>query len=166
MHGRSRLTRRLCAAGVVTLIAIGTPAIAGDAFATTTLITTTSTTTKTITTTTRTTTTPTTAPSVESVEPNHGRTSGWVLVLIDGKNLSASGETCLFFNLEKCHVSVHFDEAEPFVLYDSSEFVFVIAPPHGAGTVPVTVTVNGVTSAITPASQFTYEELSPPGRHH
>jgi hypothetical protein len=97
-------------------------------------------------------------PVVESVQPNHGRTSGWVPVLIDGKNLSASAQPCLFFNLSNCHVSVDFGTNAAFVLFDSPRFVLVIAPPAGTpGTVDVTVTVNGVTTAASPADHFTYE---------
>jgi IPT/TIG domain len=100
----------------------------------------------------------TTMPVVESVEPNHGRTLAFTPVLIDGKNLSARTGYCLFLNLTKCEVSVHFGEKAAFVFFASPEDVIVFAPASiKAGTVDITVTVSGVTSATTPSDQFTYE---------
>jgi large repetitive protein len=101
----------------------------------------------------------TTMPVVESVEPNHGRTIGFTPVLIDGNGLSASAQYCLFFNLKRCDVSVHFGEKSAFVFFASPEDLIVFAPANSAGTVDITVTVDGVTSATTPADQFTYEPL-------
>lgn len=53
-------------------------------------------------------------------------------------------------------MTVNFGEKEAFVLFASPERDVVFAPPHAPGTVDVTVTVNGMASATSPADQFTY----------
>jgi len=111
-------------------------------------------TTKSTTSTTKTTTSVAGAPEVTRVLPTSGPTFGFMPVLIEGKNLSPAGETCFFSTCSG--MSVHFDEAEAFVILATPERDVVFSPPHSPGTVDVTVTVNGQTSAKTPADHFTY----------
>jgi hypothetical protein len=100
----------------------------------------------------------TATPVVERLSPNHGSATKYTPMLITGKNLSASQGYCFFFDLQKCNVTVHVGEKEAFVFFASSRFLIVVAPKaEMPGTVPVSVTVAGVTSETTPSDQFTYE---------
>jgi hypothetical protein len=125
---------------------------------TTTTVPTSTTTTVPTSTTTTTTSSTAEAPVVESVVPGHGPTFGFTPVLIDGKNLTANGEACIFFNLEPCGTSVRFGENEAtFVLFASPEDLLVLSPPAAKpGRVDVRVTVNGMTSAVNPKDHFVY----------
>jgi len=87
----------------------------------------------------------TTAPVVSSVYLNYGLPGGGQITRINGAGLDCSG----------CSVSVKFGNAHATVLFATPTQLTVDAPP-GHGTVNVTVTVNGVTSAITSADTYTY----------
>jgi hypothetical protein len=103
------------------------------------------------------------------VSPDHGPVVGFSLVRIRGANLSAGEETCFFFDLLSCKVSVHFGANAAFVIFDSPTAVLVLSPPNPPGTVDVTATVDGQTSTTSPADHFAYVELRlrrRPHRHH
>jgi hypothetical protein len=87
----------------------------------------------------------TVGPVVSSVYMNYGLPGGGQITRISGAGLDCLG----------CHVSVKFGNAHATVLFATPTQLTVDAPP-GHGTVNVTVTVNGVTSAITPADTYTY----------
>ena len=89
------------------------------------------------------------------VVPSSGSTFGFTRVLVEGHNLSPGGEACFFFSCKG--VTVDFGENEAFLLFASPERDVVLSPLHKAGTVDVTVTVNGKTSATTPADRYTYQ---------
>ena len=123
----------------------------------TTTTSTTSPTTTTTTTTTSTTSTVAGAPEVTRIVPTSGPTFGFTPVLIEGRGLTGEGGPCFFF----CKgVTVSFGATEAFVLFDSPTRALVLSPPNAPGTVDVTVTVDGRTSATSPADRFTYK-----GRH-
>jgi len=87
----------------------------------------------------------TTAPVVSSVYTNSGLPGGGQITRINGAGLDCPG----------CHVSVKFGNAPATVLFATPTQLTVDAPP-GHGTVNVTVTVNGVTSATGSADTYTY----------
>ena len=87
----------------------------------------------------------TVGPVVSSVSPNWGLAGGGGITRINGAGLDCSG----------CHVSVKFGNAYATVLFATPTQLTVDAPP-GHGTVNVTVTVNGVTSATSSADTYTY----------
>jgi Putative Ig domain/IPT/TIG domain len=84
-------------------------------------------------------------PVVSSVSPNWSLPGGGGITRINGAGLDCWG----------CHVSVKFGNAHATVLFATPTQLIVDSPP-GHGTVNVTVTVNGVTSAITSADRYTY----------
>src|SRR5262249_4286119 len=86
-----------------------------------------------------------TVPGVGGVTPASGPTSGGTIVTITGTNFT--GATGGFFDLTFSALS--------FTVY-SDTTIIAIAPPHGAGTVHITVTTYGGTSAQVPLDQFTY----------
>ncbi len=92
-----------------------------------------------------------TGPTVTSVIPNSGPSSGGTTVNITGTN---------FLNV----LNVFFGStpAESFIVV-SDTLIIAVAPP-GIGTVDVTVVTSAGTSPITPADQFTYVSIFPP-RH-
>ena len=75
------------------------------------------------------------APSVTSLDPNHGPTTGGNPVTIFGSNLDPT--VC----------TVTFDGAPADVSGGSNTFLNVVAPAHAEGLVDVLVTCNGLTSA-------------------
>jgi hypothetical protein len=85
------------------------------------------------------------APTVTAISPTSGPTTGGTSVTITGTNF-ASGATVDFGTVAGTGVSVV-----------SATSITVTSPAQVTGTVNVTVTVNGVTSAISSADQFTYE---------
>jgi hypothetical protein len=92
-------------------------------------------------------------PTVTKLTPNSGRPGS--LVAIHGTNLTPSGMTCALWSLRRCAVTVDFGTRSAFVLYASPTLILAIAPP-GTGTVDVTVTAAGRTSATGPAARYTY----------
>lgn len=99
------------------------------------------------------------APTVAHVEPTSGPVSGGTPVRIVGLHLSPRETRCVTVNLSQCHVSVRFGSREATVLADSPTNIAVLTPAAEApGTVPVTVTVEGVSSASGPNSRFAYKD--------
>jgi YVTN family beta-propeller protein len=94
-------------------------------------------------------------PSVVDVTPRKGPSFGFTLVRISGNDLTSGRNSCFWLNLSACDVGVHFGTREAFVLFAAPTTVFVVSPP-GKGTVDVTVTVDGATSATSPHDRFTY----------
>ncbi|MHB8263248.1 MAG: IPT/TIG domain-containing protein [Acidimicrobiales bacterium] len=95
---------------------------------------------------------PTPAPTVTSITPTSGPTSGGTSVTITGDNLWGAGY--VFFG----------KTSVPFSVYETASGVAAITAtsPAGTGTVNVTVTTPGGTSATSSADQFTYEAPPPP----
>jgi hypothetical protein len=109
---------------------------------------------------TTTTTSTATGPEIERLEPNFGPLGGGTPVRIVGRHLSPVEERCTAVNIANCHITVHFGSKQATVLADAPTNALVESPPASApGAVDVTVTVNGVTSAITSADRFTYKTL-------
>jgi len=89
------------------------------------------------------------APVVDSVSPSQGSTSGGTAVDIDGDYLT--GASSVSFGGVPVPFSTNPDNS-----------ITATAPAEAAGTVDVTVTTPGGTSALTGADQFTYVAPSPP----
>ena len=85
------------------------------------------------------------APTVTAVSPNAGPTAGGTTVTITGTNFT--GATAVDFGTDAGH-QLHRRLATPQITADR--------PGRRAGTVDVTVTTPGGTSATRPADQFTY----------
>jgi hypothetical protein len=83
------------------------------------------------------------APTVTSVSPSVGRTAGGASVTIGGANLN--GATVVSFGGVSATINT-----------DTASSITATAPAHGSGTVDVTVTTPGGTSAISAADHFTY----------
>ncbi len=84
-----------------------------------------------------------TTPSITSVTPNTGSTSGGTDVTISGSNFSSSGTT-----------TVTFGGAFATVRTVNSSAITLTTPPHAAGAVDVVVTTGGQTA--TASAAFTY----------
>jgi hypothetical protein len=93
------------------------------------------------------------ARGVTALTPRSGGPSS--LVFIHGTNLTPPGTTCTLWSLRRCAVTVDFGTWAAFVLYASPTLIVALAPP-GTGTVDVTVTAAGRTSATGPADRYTY----------
>jgi IPT/TIG domain/FG-GAP repeat len=87
-------------------------------------------------------------PVVTSITPTSGPTAGGTQVTITGTNLAA-GPVVRFGSVQAGSPSIGTAPGKPDVLT-------VTSPPHQAGTVDVTVTTPGGTSAATAADRFTY----------
>jgi hypothetical protein len=87
--------------------------------------------------------TPVPAPVVAGLIPGSGPTSGGTSVTISGSNLSSA-------------TAVHFGAGTGVITSDTASQLVVTAPAGTAGTVDVTVTTAGGTSATSAADQFTY----------
>jgi hypothetical protein len=84
------------------------------------------------------------APTVTGILPSSGFTFGGTLVIITGTNFSSSSV-------------VHFGSATAgTVIHLTSGLMFAFSPANSAGTVNITVTTAGVTSATSAADHFTY----------
>ena len=86
-------------------------------------------------------------PTVTSISPADGLPAGGSMVTIVGTNLA--------------NATVRFGTKAVLVTSDSATKIVVISP-SGAGTVPVTVTTAGGTSAVSAADQFTYLKIGIP----
>ncbi|MFL6374365.1 MAG: IPT/TIG domain-containing protein [Pyrinomonadaceae bacterium] len=93
---------------------------------------------------------PTPAPTVTSVSPTSGTTSGGTSVTITGTNFT--GATAVSFGGTP---------ATSFTV-NSATSITATSPAHAAGTVDVTVTTPGGTSATSASDQFTYTAAGPP----
>jgi hypothetical protein len=89
------------------------------------------------------------APAVTSVSPASGSTAGGTSVTITGTNLT--GATAVDFGTTA---------ATGFTV-DSETQITATSPAHAAGTVHVTVTTPGGTSATSPADEFTFVTPAP-----
>ncbi len=89
------------------------------------------------------------APSITSISPTTGSTSGGTTVTITGDNLS--GVAYVFFGST---------EATSFTVISSTE-IQATSPAESAGAVNMTVTSPGGTSPVTSADQFTYTSPTP-----
>jgi hypothetical protein len=87
------------------------------------------------------------APAVTSVSPSVGRISGGASVTIGGANLNGA-------------TAVSFGGVAATINTDSASSITATTPAHGSGTVDVTVTTSGGTSATSAADHFTY--FAPP----
>ncbi|HEY6294241.1 MAG TPA: IPT/TIG domain-containing protein, partial [Streptosporangiaceae bacterium] len=90
---------------------------------------------------------PTPAPVVTGISPSSGTTAGGTSVTISGKNLSSA-------------TGVSFGGKAGSITADSSTSITATSPA-GSGTVNVTVTTKGGTSATSSADQFTYKTPAP-----
>jgi hypothetical protein len=88
------------------------------------------------------------APTVTSVSPGSGTTSGATAVTVTGTNLSGA-------------TAVDFGTSAATIGSCTATSCSVTSPPHAAGTVDVTVTTSGGTSATSAADQFTYTATPP-----
>ena len=86
-------------------------------------------------------------PTVSSVSPNAGPTGGGNTVTINGTNF-VSGASVKFATT-----------ASVTVTFVSATQLKAVVPAHTAGTVDVTATTPGGTSAIVPGDHYTYESL-------
>ncbi|MHB8262943.1 MAG: IPT/TIG domain-containing protein [Acidimicrobiales bacterium] len=82
--------------------------------------------------------------TVTGISPTSGPTTGGTAVTITGTNF-ASGATVMFGTVTATAVTV-----------SSSTSIVATSPAESAGTIDVTVTSNGVTSATSSADQFTF----------
>ncbi len=87
---------------------------------------------------------PTTSPTITSITPTSGPTSGGTSVTITGTGFT-SGATVMFGAVTATAVTVN-----------SATSITTTSPAESAGTVNVTVTTAGGTSATSSADQFTY----------
>ena len=87
---------------------------------------------------------PTTSPTITSITPTSGLTSGGTSVSIAGTGFT-SGTTVMFGVVTATAVTVN-----------SATSITTTSPAESAGTVNVTVTTAGATSATSSADQFTY----------
>ncbi len=87
-------------------------------------------------------------PSVSEVKPNSGPAGGGTSVTITGANLAAASA-----------VKFGASNATSFTAHSASSIT--ATSPAGAGTVDVTVTTGGGTSATTSADRFTYASAAP-----
>jgi hypothetical protein len=84
-------------------------------------------------------------PAVTGVSPDSGPGAGGTSVTIDGANFVGT-TTVSFGSTPATHLKVN----------KAGTAVTVTSPAHATGTVDVTVTANGLTSAISSGDQFTY----------
>lgn len=82
-------------------------------------------------------------PAITKLSPNKGPASGGTVITVSGMNLSGAS-------------AVHFRGAEAKIDKHISATAIKITAPPGSGTVDVTVTTAGGTSAKTPADRYTY----------
>ncbi len=87
-------------------------------------------------------------PVISSITPNQGPTTGGTAVTITGSDFT--GVTAVSFG----------GTAATGFTFDSNTQITATAPAHAAGTVDVTITTGGGTSATSGADQFTY--IAPP----
>ena len=89
---------------------------------------------------------PPTPPTVSAVGPNSGATTGGAAVTLTGTNLA--GATAVSFGGTPASFSVN-----------SATSIAAVSPAHAAGSVDVTATTPGGTSATGAADRFTYSKV-------
>ena len=92
--------------------------------------------------------TPTPAPTVSSVGPSSGPTTGGTSVTITGTNLGGA-------------TAVRFGASAATITSDTTTQIVATSPAAAAGTVDITVTTAGGTSGVSSADQFTYVVAAP-----
>lgn len=90
------------------------------------------------------------APVVGSISPSSGETSGGNSVTISGTGLANAS-------------AVYFGSTRATITSDGQSSITATAPAESAGTVDVTVTAAGLTSAVSASDRYTY--LNPPPAH-
>ncbi|HYB22598.1 MAG TPA: IPT/TIG domain-containing protein [Solirubrobacteraceae bacterium] len=90
------------------------------------------------------------APTVTGLSPNHGLVAGGISVTITGTGM-AEASAVKFGSVNAMSFTI-----------DSPTSITAVDPSHSAGTVNVTVTNAGGTSATSEANRFTYTEPVPP----
>jgi hypothetical protein len=96
-------------------------------------------------------------PSVTTIAPTSGPNTGHRYIEVYGSDLSPGGTQCLWYVGDGCTgVTVFVGPNKAFVVSASPDLVLVISPPGAPGIANVTVQVNGQTSAVTPADEYTY----------
>ena len=85
----------------------------------------------------------TNGPSVAAINPTSGPTAGGTSVTITGANLANA-------------TAVKFGSSTATINSNTATQIVAVAPAGSAGTVDVTVTTAGGTSATSPADQYTY----------
>ena len=97
--------------------------------------------------------------SVSTITPASGLVGGGTIVHLHGTNLfSVPSVNCFFF--QTCG-DVKFGEAEGTIIYESSEELVVVAPPHAAGPVDISLSLPTGAPAPNPLTlknAFTYED--------
>src|SRR6267143_397740 len=88
-------------------------------------------------------------PTVTSINPTAGPTSGGTVVTINGTNFNNSGLAVRFGSTQSASVT-----------FVSDTQIRATSPAGAAGTVHITVTTAAGTSAATAADQFTYTVAS------
>ncbi len=91
-------------------------------------------------------------PAVLAISPSTGTTGGGTSVTIDGDFLDAA-------------TSVDFGAVPSSFVENEDGSITATAPPQAAGTVDITVTTPGGTSASSSADQFSYVAPPPPPQH-
>jgi len=94
---------------------------------------------------------PPAAPTVSSLSPRSGPTTGGTMVIITGSGFAPGQTTVTFGGIPATEVSC-----------PSPTTCIATSPPETAGPVSVRVTVGGRTSPDTPATAFTYVPVPPP----
>jgi Putative Ig domain len=88
-------------------------------------------------------------PTITKVTPDHGAQAGGTRVTLKGTGLTCPAAAT------SCTVTVHFGSHKAKLRHVASSGI-VVSAPRGRGTVYVTVTVAGATSAKARADRFTY----------
>jgi len=91
------------------------------------------------------------APVITGLNPDRGPSFGFTPVLITGTGLACPAHDY------SCKVTVTFGARRALIVLDRPTKIWLLSPP-GPGTVPVTATVDGVSSQATPAT-FTYQRF-------
>jgi hypothetical protein len=90
------------------------------------------------------------APAVSGLSPALGALKGGTVVTISGTNLAGA-------------TAVHFGKVPAKIETTADAQIVVASPPGRAGSVDVTVTTPGGTSAVTPGDRFTYRAVGAGG---
>jgi hypothetical protein len=96
-------------------------------------------------------------PTVTTILPASGSTTGGDFVHIRGNRLNSSPALCPG---AACAISVKFGDAFGRIVSNTVSEIVAIAPPHAAGSVDVTVTITGVASPIVLANAYRYQSNS------
>jgi hypothetical protein len=95
-------------------------------------------------------------PTITSISPSYGPTSGGTSVVINGTNLQPTIDYSITFGGIP---------ARSYVMNSSTQ-VTAISPAHASGTVPVVVTTSAAATPVSDACDFTYSDSAPPTLNH